>query len=81
MKNITIIETLLDADAVAAVFQVSKQTLRRWRQAGFFPSPMRIGRRAIRWRVSDLKHFIEQNLEQGKNNELCREVRQAGPVG
>ena len=58
-------ETLLEADAVAALFHVSKQTLRRWVAAGDFPSPLRVGRRAIRWRISDISTFIKKENANG----------------
>ena len=41
------IETLIGADAVAAVLGVSKQTIRRWVQAGAMPAGIRCGRRTI----------------------------------
>jgi predicted DNA-binding transcriptional regulator AlpA len=57
-------EILLEPDAVASAFGVSKRTLRRWWQAGDFPAPLRIGRRSIRWRLSDLQNFIARETPQ-----------------
>jgi prophage regulatory protein len=60
------IEPLLDADAVAAALNVSTQTLRRYWRAGAFPAPLRMGRRSLRWRLSDIETWINSK---GKNHD------------
>ena len=49
----------IDIDAVASLIGVSRSTCRRMWYAGQLPKPIRLGRRSIRWRVSDLSQFIE----------------------
>jgi predicted DNA-binding transcriptional regulator AlpA len=58
-------EMLVGPDAVADLFGVSKQTIARWWKSGMFPSPMRVGRRALRWKVSDLNDFITKENTHG----------------
>ena len=53
-----VIETI-DIDAVALMFGVSRSTCRRMWYAGQLPAPIRLGRRSVRWRVSDINQFIE----------------------
>jgi prophage regulatory protein len=62
------IETLVGPDAVAAALGVSKQTIRRWWQAGLMPAPMRCGRRAIRWRLSELNAWLEKKENENDDN-------------
>lgn len=52
-----IIQTI-DIDAVALMLGVSRSTCRRMWYAGQIPKPIRLGRRSIRWRVSDIHQFI-----------------------
>jgi predicted DNA-binding transcriptional regulator AlpA len=66
----TTIETLLEPDALASLFGVSKQTIRRWWQAGVFPAPLRVGRRSIRWRLSEIRTFIERNNSNASNTRI-----------
>ena len=68
-------QILMEPDAVAALFRVSKQTLRRWWQAGLFPAPLRCGRRSIRWRLSDIQTFIEKK---GKEDATFARPTEAG---
>ena len=53
MSNLT-----LDIDAVASKCGVSRSTVRRLWYAGQLPKPIRLGRRSIRWRASDVEAFI-----------------------
>ena len=52
-----VIETI-DIKAVALLLGVSRSTSRRMWYAGQLPAPIRLGRRSIRWRVSDIHQFI-----------------------
>ena len=62
-------ERLLNEREVAELIGVSKSTLRRMVSANEFPKPIRIGKRAIRWRKSEVLEWLasrpratEQNL-------------------
>ena len=48
----------IDIDAVALMFGVSRSTCRRMWYEDKIPKPIRLGRRSIRWRVSDITQFI-----------------------
>jgi predicted DNA-binding transcriptional regulator AlpA len=52
---------LLDARAVASALGVSVQTVRRSSLAGILPQPIRVGRRALRWRLSDLMPLLGED--------------------
>ena len=43
---------------VAETLGVSKPTLDRWRKSGRFPAPIRLGRRSIGWRSTDVEDWI-----------------------
>ncbi|RYD86030.1 MAG: AlpA family phage regulatory protein [Verrucomicrobiaceae bacterium] len=45
---------LLRLPAVIAVTQLSRSTIYSAIQSGQFPKPVRIGKRAVRWRAEDL---------------------------
>jgi excisionase family DNA binding protein len=47
----------LTIDQVAQRYNVSEVTIARWWRAGSIPAPVRLGRRAIRWRAADLDAF------------------------
>jgi len=46
--------TLLRLPAVLAATQLSRSTIYAAMQAGDFPLPVRIGKRAVRWRAEDI---------------------------
>ena len=48
----------LTIEDLMTMFKVSEVTIGRWVKAGTIPAPVRLGRRAIRWRASDLEAFI-----------------------
>jgi predicted DNA-binding transcriptional regulator AlpA len=50
---------LLTVKNLAEIFQTSEVTVHRWNKAGMIPAPIRLGRRAIRWRAEDIEAFIE----------------------
>ena len=50
---------LLTSDELLKKFQISRTTLFRWVKAGSFPSPVRIGRRTIRWRADEIDEFVK----------------------
>ncbi|KAA0699975.1 helix-turn-helix domain-containing protein [Neorhizobium sp. P12A] len=50
---------LLDLAAVLAVVPVHAATLRRWRAAGRFPAPIKIGRRVL-WSAAAIERWIAE---------------------
>jgi len=50
---------LLELKAVAAIFGVTRNTILIWAEAGVFPQPLRLSRRTLRWRASDIEKHIE----------------------
>ena len=52
----------LTAATVKRRYAISNSTLHKWRAEGHFPAPIRIGPRAVRYRVEDLRAF-EANLK------------------
>jgi prophage regulatory protein len=50
---------LLTAREVAARLSLSCRTLYRLIQRGQFPRPVRVGRRGVRWRVSDVQRYLD----------------------
>lgn len=77
MENITItnIEVLLNAVAVATHFGVSKLTLRRMWMRGDFPAPLRIGRRSLRWRLTDIQRWISEHSNEKKENKNEQRIK------
>ena len=56
-------ERLLVPEEVAVIFQISEDTLRRWRSAGDGPPHLKFGRgrtAPVRYRLDDILRFIEQ---------------------
>jgi prophage regulatory protein len=50
----------LSVDQVAARFNVSKDSIWRWRRDGEFPAPKKLGGRTTRWRLSDIEEWERQ---------------------
>ncbi len=56
--------TLLTTADAAAHIGVAPSTLAHWRSAGDpHPPALRLGRRALRYRVADLDAWLEQQVE------------------
>lgn len=49
---------LLNVYELAAMLGCSDRTIRTWRREGMFPPPIRLGRRAIRWRKSVVQAWL-----------------------
>jgi len=52
---------LLTTDQASDLLGLQPATLKRWRVLGIGPKYVRLGRRSIRYRQSDLKAFISLN--------------------
>ena len=50
----------LSVDQIAERFNVSKDTIWRWRRKGEFPAPFKLGGKTTRWRLSDVEEWEEQ---------------------
>lgn len=51
------VSTFLSVEQVAIRYNVSKDTIWRWRREGDFPKPIRLGPKVSRWRLSDLETY------------------------
>jgi prophage regulatory protein len=51
-----------------AMVGVSPVTLWRWEKAGKFPKRLKIGPRAMGWKLSDIENWIEQKNEAAHAN-------------
>lgn len=49
---------LVQLPVVLSLFGCSDETIRRRVKAGAFPTPVRFGSRAVRWRVGDLREAL-----------------------
>lgn len=54
-------ETLLRRRDVERITALSRSTIYSRMQQGTFPEPIRIGGRAVRWRQSDVNHWLQQH--------------------
>jgi len=50
---------LLQLGEVAELFGVTRATVLRWADSGTFPRPIRLSRRCLRWRETDIQTHIE----------------------
>jgi len=50
-------QTYLSVEQVSVRFNVSKDTIWRWRRESDFPKPILLGGRTSRWRLSDLEDY------------------------
>lgn len=53
-------EQLLDVRAMAEMLRVSRRSVWAWSSSGRLPAPLRIGHRAVRWRLSDIRDWLER---------------------
>ena len=56
----SIVPALLRLEDAAAYLAVSTWTVQRWLKRGQFPNPVRLTAGSVRWRRTDLDHFIEK---------------------
>ena len=52
-------DRLLRREDVEELTGISRSALYRMMRAGEFPEPIRIGPRAVRWRQSELREFLD----------------------
>lgn len=50
----------LSVDQVATRFNVSKDTIWRWKRNGEFPAPVKLGGTTTRWRLADIEEYESQ---------------------
>lgn len=53
-------EKLLRRQEVEAYCQIGRSTIYRLMRSGQFPTPIRIGLRAVRWRASDIEEYLAE---------------------
>ena len=51
-------ERLLDIREVARLLDVSACSVRYWSTKGLIPAPIRVGERALRWRLSEVLEWL-----------------------
>lgn len=49
---------MLTTEDLVQILGVSDQTIRRWREAGAMPQPVRFGRRCIRWPAATIEAWL-----------------------
>ena len=54
------LERCLGMREVLALLSVSRSTLNRWIREGAFPRPVKLGKRAVRWRRADIEHWLKE---------------------
>jgi predicted DNA-binding transcriptional regulator AlpA len=54
-----VLTDLLTAREVACWLAVSPRTVWRWTARGILPAPIRLTRRATRWRAGDIRCFLD----------------------
>ena len=54
------LDGLLSMREVLALLRVSRSTLTRWIREGAFPRPVKLGKRAVRWRRSDIEGWLKE---------------------
>ena len=56
-------DKLLRVPAVLELLSISRATLTRWRRAGRFPEPVKLGRKYVGWRDSDIQDWMTENRQ------------------
>ena len=54
------LDRFLGMREVLALLSVSRSTLNRWIREGAFPRPVKLGKRAVRWRRSDIEGWLKE---------------------
>lgn len=56
---------LLRVAAVLDIIGVSRSALYEWMNAGWFPRPIRVGPRTVRWRSEDIEAWLAERRGPG----------------
>jgi hypothetical protein len=72
-----VLEVLTEDDA-AAFLQVTPFALRKWRRTGYGPCFIRCGARLVRYTMSDLHSWLEQNTFSSEAHEMS--AKSANPT-
>ena len=70
-EPIPTIEPLVEIGVLTSIFGVSRGTIRRWVEGGVFPQPLRVNRRLIRWKLSEVQAFIESKGNQDAKHRIA----------
>ena len=60
MQQLSTNSQLLTTHQAAGILALQPATLKKWRVLGIGPKYLRVGPRAVRYRMSDLKKFLTQ---------------------
>ncbi len=66
-------KSLLRIQEVASLTKLSRSAIYSYVKQGLFPPPIKVGKRAVRWRSSDIQQFIEL-AEPTRNQEKERGI-------
>jgi prophage regulatory protein len=61
-----IMQPLLTMDEVMKITGFSRTTVNRGIRMGWFPAPIRLGPRAIRWERETIERFLRENAGRGR---------------
>ena len=56
-------DRLIRRREVEAITAISRSTIYAWMAEGKFPEPVKLGARAVAWRLSDISAWIDQRTE------------------
>lgn len=57
-QNIEDLPRLLSVKDICDLLKTTAPTIWRWRKAGIFPAPLRVGPRRVFWRLEDVQTFL-----------------------
>ena len=52
-------QKLLSRGEVETICKISRSAIYRWMRADQFPTPIKIGAKAVRWRENEIRDFID----------------------
>jgi len=60
------VDMLLTVKDVAELLSVNSRTAWRWVKLGKIPRPLKLSRRAVRWRASEMQSYIDRVAAEAK---------------
>ncbi len=64
------LEKMIDLRGVAGQFGVTRRCVQGWIVSGHFPKPIRVGRRILRWPISEINQWVSEGCPQILKNEV-----------
>jgi predicted DNA-binding transcriptional regulator AlpA len=72
---------LLDARGVAALLSISPRSVWRWCAVGDFPRPIRLAHGVTRWRLADVRRWLDRRSGPRPAHREAADQRSAAPLG